>query len=82
MRLRRCGASLTGGLADRISALHGQVRTLSDPNACDESLAARFRGWTWPGTEAALDNAKQEPGGLRVQVRKVSQDIFSAGGGV
>ncbi|MFL4475205.1 pyrophosphorylase [Paeniglutamicibacter sp. MACA_103] len=72
---------VTGGLTDQISALDGQGRVLSDPNVWDGPLAAQFRGSTWPETKAALDKAKQELEQLRVQLQKISQDIFSAGGG-
>jgi hypothetical protein len=44
-------------------------------------LAAEFRGSTWPETKAALDKAKEELEQLRGQLQKISQDIFSAGGG-
>ena len=44
-------------------------------------LAAQFRSQTWPETKAALDDAMQEREELRVQLQKISQDIFSAGGG-
>ncbi|WNY32806.1 hypothetical protein Q9Q99_10645 [Curtobacterium flaccumfaciens] len=44
-------------------------------------LAATFRGSTWPETKAALDKAKTELEQLRTQLDKISQDIFTAGGG-
>jgi hypothetical protein len=44
-------------------------------------LAARFRGSTWPETKAALDKARQELEELRTQLDRISQDIFTAGGG-
>lgn len=74
---------INGGFTDQISALDSQGRILSDPNVWDGPLAAEFRGSTWPETKAALDKAKQELEleQLRGQLQKISQDIFSAGGG-
>ncbi|MEJ1115169.1 hypothetical protein QEH68_04175 [Paenarthrobacter sp. OM7] len=72
---------ITGGFTDQISALDAQGRVLSDPNVWDGPLAAEFRGSTWPETKAALDKAKEELEQLRGQLQKISQDIFSAGGG-
>ena len=70
-----------GGFTDQISALDAQGRILSDPNIWDGPLATQFRGSTWPETKAALDKARQELEELRTQLQKISQDIFSAGGG-
>ncbi|MET4542493.1 hypothetical protein ABIE37_004304 [Arthrobacter bambusae] len=72
---------ITGGFTDQISALDAQGRVLSDPNVWDGPLAAEFRGSTWPETKAALDKAREELEQLRGQLQKISQDIFSAGGG-
>ncbi|WP_245531541.1 hypothetical protein, partial [Arthrobacter globiformis] len=72
---------INGGFTDQISALDAQGRVLSDPNVWDGPLAAQFRGSTWPETKAALDKAKEELEQLRGQLQKISQDIFSAGGG-
>ncbi|WP_104166106.1 pyrophosphorylase [Arthrobacter sp. SX1312] len=72
---------INGGFTDQISALDAQGRILSDPNIWDGPLAQQFRGSTWPETKAALDKAKQELEELRTQLQKISQDIFSAGGG-
>ncbi|GAA3665464.1 hypothetical protein GCM10023081_00380 [Arthrobacter ginkgonis] len=72
---------INGGFTDQISALDAQGRVLSDPNVWDGPLAAQFRGSTWPETKAALDKAKNELEELRGQLQKISQDIFSAGGG-
>lgn len=72
---------INGGLTDQITALDGQGRILSDPNVWDGPLASQFRSSTWPETKAALDKAKQELDELHQQLSKISQDIFSAGGG-
>ena len=72
---------INGGFTDQISALDAQGKILSDPNVWDGPLAAQFRGSTWPETKAALDKARQELEELRTQLQKISQDIFSAGGG-
>jgi hypothetical protein len=72
---------INGGFTDQISALDAQGRVLSDPNVWDGPLAAQFRGSTWPETKAALDKAREELEQLRGQLQKISQDIFSAGGG-
>ncbi|MDR2256782.1 MAG: hypothetical protein LBE25_12405 [Arthrobacter sp.] len=72
---------INGGLTDQISALDGQGKILSDPNVWDGPLASQLRGSTWPETKAALDQAKQEMEQLQQQLQKISQDIFSAGGG-
>lgn len=72
---------VNGGFTDQISHLDSQGRILSDPNVWDGPLAAQFRGSTWPETKAALDKAKQELEQLQGQLNKISQDIFSAGGG-
>ncbi|WP_146364093.1 pyrophosphorylase [Arthrobacter yangruifuii] len=72
---------VNGGFTDQISALDAQGKILSDPNIWDGPLASQFRGSTWPETKAALDKAKQELEELRTQLDKISQDIFSAGGG-
>ena len=73
---------INGGFTDQISALDAQGRILSDPNIWDGPLAAQFRGSNVAGeTKAALDKAKTELEQLRGQLQKISQDIFSAGGG-
>jgi hypothetical protein len=72
---------INGGFTDQISALDSQGKVLSDPNVWDGPLAAEFRGSTWPETKVALDKAKDELEQLRGQLQKISQDIFSAGGG-
>ena len=72
---------VNGGLADQISRLDAQGRTLSDPNVWDGPLASQFRSSTWPETKSALEKAKQELEELRTQLNAISQNIFSAGGG-
>lgn len=72
---------IEGGLTEQIQALDGQGKILSDPNVWDGPLASQFRSSTWPETKSALDKAKQELDELHQQLQKISQDIFSAGGG-
>jgi Asp-tRNA(Asn)/Glu-tRNA(Gln) amidotransferase C subunit len=72
---------VNGGFTDQITQLDAQGRILSDANVWDGPLAATFRGSTWPETKAALDKAKTELEQLRTQLDKISQDIFTAGGG-
>ena len=72
---------VNGGFTDQISALDAQGKLLSDPNVWDGPLAAQFRGSTWPETKAALDKAREELEQLRTQLDKISQNIFTAGGG-
>jgi hypothetical protein len=72
---------VNGGFTDQITALDNQGRILSDPNVWDGPLATSFRSSTWPETKAALDKARSELEELRNQLQKISQDIFTAGGG-
>ncbi|MFL4474218.1 pyrophosphorylase [Paeniglutamicibacter sp. MACA_103] len=72
---------VNGGFTDQITSLDTQGRILSDPNVWDGPLATTFRSSTWPETKAALDKARTELEELRTQLQKISQDIFSAGGG-
>ena len=72
---------VNGGFTDQISALDAQGKLLSDPNVWDGPLAAQFRGSAWPETKAALDKAREELEQLRTQLDKISQNIFTAGGG-
>jgi hypothetical protein len=72
---------VNGGFAEQITQLDSQGRILSDPNVWDGPLAANFRGSTWPETKSALDRAKQQLEELRNQLDRISQDIFTAGGG-
>ena len=74
-------AIINGGFTDQIAALDAQGKILSDPNVWDGPLAAQFRGSTWPETKAALDKAREELEQLRTQLDKISQNIFTAGGG-
>lgn len=78
--IRQIQNIVNGGLTDQITALDGQGRILSDQNVWDGPLASNFRSSTWPETKAALDKAKVELEELRVQLDKISEDIFSAGG--
>lgn len=72
---------ITGGFTDQIDALDSQGRILSDPNVWDGPLAIQFRSDTWPETKVALDKARAELEELNLQLGKISDDIFSAGGG-
>ncbi|PPG34698.1 pyrophosphorylase [Rathayibacter sp. AY2B9] len=79
--LQQIQSIVNGGLADQISRLDAQGRTLSDPNVWDGPLASQFRSSTWPETKSALEKAKQELEELRSQLATISQNIFAAGGG-
>ena len=79
--IRQIQNIVNGGFTDQISQLDSQGQILSNPNVWDGPLAATFRGSTWPETKTALDKAKQELEELRTQLDKISQDIFTAGGG-
>ncbi|MGM1017810.1 MAG: pyrophosphorylase [Actinomycetota bacterium] len=79
--IRQIQSIVNGGFTDQITQLDAQGRLLSDANVWDGPLAATFRGSTWPETKSALDKAKQELEELRTQLDKISQDIFTAGGG-
>ncbi|MFF8816786.1 MULTISPECIES: pyrophosphorylase [Leucobacter] len=79
--IRQIQSIVGGGFTDQITQLDAQGRILSDPNTWDGPLAATFRGSTWPETKTALDKAKQQLEELRTQLDKISQDIFTAGGG-
>ncbi|HEY4557480.1 MAG TPA: pyrophosphorylase [Enteractinococcus sp.] len=79
--IRQIQSIINGGFTDQITQLDNQGLILSDPNVWDGPLAATFRGSTWPETKAALDNAKEQLEQLRLQLDKISQDIFTAGGG-
>lgn len=72
---------INGGLTEQIQALDTQGQKLSEPNVWDGPLAEQFRGDTWPQTKTALEKAKQELDELHQQIQKISQDIFTAGGG-
>ena len=72
---------INGGLTEQINQLDNNGRILSDPNNWDGPLAQQFRTSTWPETKAALDKAKTELEELQMQLDKISQNIFSAGGG-
>ena len=73
---------INGGFTDQITQLDGQGRILSDSNVWDGPLALTFRSSTWPETKSALDEAKKQLDELGTQLEKISQDIFSAGGGM
>ena len=79
--IRQIQSIINGGFTDQITQLDAQGRILSDPNVWDGPLAAQFRGSVWPETKSALDKAKTQLEELRTQLDKISQDIFTAGGG-
>lgn len=79
--IRQIQSIVNGGFTDQITNLDNQGRILSDPNVWDGPLAENFRNGTWPETKSALDNAKQQLEELRNQLDRISQDIFTAGGG-
>lgn len=79
--IRQIQTIISGGFTEQITSLDSQGKILSDPNTWDGPLAETFRNNTWPETKAALDKAKQELDDLRGQLDKISQNIFSAGGG-
>ncbi|MBC7761868.1 MAG: pyrophosphorylase [Candidatus Saccharibacteria bacterium] len=70
-----------GGLTDQISALDAQGKILSEPNNWDGPLAETFRNDTWPTTNAALKNAVQKLEQLHSELKTISNNIFTAGGG-
>lgn len=72
---------INGGFTEQISQLDAQGRTLSNPNVWDGPLAQQFRDTTWPETKTALDKAKAELEQLQGQLTKISNNIFTAGGG-
>ena len=74
-------STINGGFSEQITQLDNHGRTLSDPNNWDGPLAQQFRTSTWPETKAALDKAKTELEELQMQLDKIAQNIFSAGGG-
>ena len=74
-------STINGGFSEQITQLDNHGRTLPDPNNWDGPLAQQFRTSTWPETKAALDKAKTELEELQMQLDKISQSIFSAGGG-
>ena len=74
-------STINGGFSEQITQLDNHGRTLSDPNNWDGPLAQQFRTSPWPETKAALDKAKTELEELQMQLDKISQNIFSAGGG-
>ncbi len=78
--IRQIQTIINGGLTDQITELNAQGLILSDQNVWDGPLASTFRSSTWPETKTALDKAKAELEELRVQLDKISEDIFAAGG--
>ncbi|MGN6198178.1 pyrophosphorylase [Humibacter sp.] len=72
---------INGGLTDQISALDAQGKILSEPNNWDGPLAETFRNDTWPSTNTALKNAIQKLDELHRELKTISTNIFTAGGG-
>jgi len=54
---------------------------LSEPNNWDGPLAETFRNDTWPTTNTALKNAIQKLDELHRELKTISTNIFTAGGG-
>jgi hypothetical protein len=79
--IRQIQSIINGGLADQIGQLDTQGQKLSQPDVWDGPLAVTFRTSTWPETKSALEKAKSELDDLRSQLDKISQNIFTAGGG-
>lgn len=79
--IRQIQSIVNGGFTEQITQLDTQGRVLSDPNVWDGPLAESFRNGTWPETKSALDTAKEQLEELRNQLDRISQDIFTAGGG-
>lgn len=79
--IRQIQSIINGGLADQIGQLDTQGQKLSQPDVWDGPLAVTFRSSTWPQTKSALEKAKSELDDLRAQLDKISQNIFTAGGG-
>jgi hypothetical protein len=79
--IRQIQTIINNGLADQIGQLDAQGQKLSQPDVWDGPLAMTFRTSTWPETKAALEKAKSELEDLRGQLDKISQNIFTAGGG-
>jgi hypothetical protein len=79
--IRQIQTIINNGLADQIGQLDAQGQKLSQPDVWDGPLAVTFRTSTWPETKAALEKAKSELEDLRGQLDKISQNIFTAGGG-
>jgi hypothetical protein len=79
--IRQIQTIINNGLADQIGQLDAQGQKLSQPDVWDGPLAVTFRTSTWPEPKAALEKAKSELEDLRGQLDKISQNIFTAGGG-
>jgi uncharacterized protein YukE len=70
---------INGGLADEISQLDNQGRTLSQPDVWDGGLATRFRA-TWPEMSKRLQAVRADLDQLRQDVDRINADIMAAGG--
>ena len=71
---------INNGFNDQINQLNKQGETLSNRNNWDGPLANQFREDVWPQTHKALIKAKDELEKLQVNLQKISEEIFRAGG--
>ena len=71
---------INNGFNDQINQLNKQGETLSDQNNWDGPLANQFREDVWPQTHKALIKAKDELEKLQVNLQKIFEEIFRAGG--
>ena len=71
---------INNGFNDQINQLNKQGETLSNRNNWDGPLANQFREDVWPQTHKALIQAKDELEKLQVNLQKISEEIFRAGG--
>ena len=62
------------------NGFNDQGETLSNRNNWDGPLANQFREDVWPQTHKALIKAKDELEKLQVNLQKISEEIFRAGG--
>ena len=78
--IQKIQSIITGGLTEQINQLNKQGETLSNRNNWDGPLANQFREDVWPQTHKALIKAKDELEKLQVNLQKISEEIFRAGG--
>lgn len=77
--ITRMRSIIEGGFAEEIAQLNAQGQILSEPENWDGPLAVQFRS-TWLETQAVLDRAREELVELNMQLDRISNDIFAAGG--
>ncbi len=73
----RMRAIINNGLADQITQLANEGRTLSQPDVWDGALAARFRG-DWEATEQALRQTNQQLESLRSAVEQIFNNLMTS----